>query len=182
MKNRNIEKFDKVYKQFLSEKDPLVHFKAMKILLSEPDLKEWFTEFIEEKDSVKNFFLMWKDAYKYENNQKEKEGLKRLGIQSKKLYIEKNYKKLAELFFDITLRHLVDFIHLEDREDFEKITDVELYEKGLIPDEIYFQFFLIETMIKRKDFDWNRGEVIINQSLACFIICFLDINAFFNGE
>lgn len=182
MKNRNIKKFDEAYKQFLSEKDSLMHLKAIKTLLSESDLKEWFIEFIEEKDSVKNFFLMWKYAYKYENNQKQKEGLKKLGIQSEKLYIEKNYKKLTELFFDIMLRHLVDFIHLEDREDFEEITDVEIYTKGLIPSEIYLQFFLIETMIKRKDFNWNRGEVITNQNLACFSVCFLDINAFFNGE
>ncbi len=182
MKDKKIEKFDEAYKQFLAGKDPLIHCQAIKTLLSESELGEWFTEFIKEKESVKNFFFMWEYASIKERDPEEKKGLKIIGIQSKKFYNQKDYRKLVELFFNITLRHLVDFIHLEEQKDFKKTTDYDLYEKGLIPSEIFLQFFLIETMTKGNDFNWSRGEEIAEQNLACFVVCFSDINAFFNEE
>ena len=179
-KKENIKKFDEEYEQFLIGKDPILHRQAIKTFLSEAELDEWFQEFIDEKDGTQNFFLMWEQAGVEEKDPKEKKGLERLGEQSKKLYNKKDYKKLAELFFNITLRHLADFIHLEDRENFKEITDHDLYTKELIPPAIYLQFFLIETLIKRDDFDWNRSEEITYQNLACLAICFMDINSFFN--
>lgn len=80
------------------------------------------------------------------------------------------------------MRNLVDFLRLREREDFEGITDNDLYEKGLIPREIFLQFFLIETLSKTKNFDWDRNEDVINQNLACLIICFSDIYDFFNNS
>lgn len=180
--NEKIKKFDFAYEQFLKGEDAVICYQSIKILLSEIQLDDWFEEMIEEKDSVKNFFLMWEHASLDKEDPNEKEGLSKLGIESKKFFNEKNYKKLAELYFDITLRHLANFIHLEDRKDYKKITDHDLYKKGLIPPEIYLQFFLIESMVKREDFDWDRTEEISYQNLACLAVCFLDINAFFNED
>jgi len=180
MRNNNkIKIFDEAYARFLSEDDPALHYKAMKILLSEVDLDKCFDE-MGKRDEVKKFFLMWQESSKYEKDPIEKENLKRMGIESKLLYNQGSYQKLADLFFNITLRHIANYIHLEERKDYNEITDHDLYTKNLIPEEIYLQFFLMETMIKRKDFDWDRGEKISNQNLACFVTCFIDINAYIN--
>jgi len=174
--------FDTAYNQFLTEKDAHLHYQAVKRLLLECELEDSFVDFLEKRDSVKDFFLMWEQAGREEKDPKEKEGLKMLGEESKKLYLEKNYKKLVDVFFNITLRHLSSFIHLDSRKDFEQITDHDLYIKDLIPGEIFLQFFLIETMIKRDDFKWDREDTINNQNLACLAACFVDINSFFNEE
>ncbi len=95
---------------------------------------------------------------------------------------KKKYKKLHELFFNIFLRSFVEFVDLKSRDDFEKMTDHDLYKERIIPSEIIFQFFLIEVPIKRKDFDWNRHEKIMKQNLACLIVCFSDMYSFFHKD
>lgn len=181
-KDKKIENFDINFKKYLSEKDPASHKKAIQELLEEVDLKDAFDELLSEKDGVASFFLMWEEAGKLEKNPAEKQGLRRLGRQSKKFYNRKKYKKIYELFFDLMFRNFAEFVDLKNRDDFEKITDHDLYEQGIIPPEIFRQYFLIESPIKMKDFDWKRGEEIMAQNLACLIVCFGDIYEFFHEE
>ena len=177
-----MQKFDEKYRQFLFEKDAEVHRKAVRSLLSSVGLAKMYDYTIKDKNAIPNFFLAWKIAAKEEEDPNERKGLESLGKLSEKYFNKKDYRALSKLFADVVLRHLAEFIHLEEREDFEEITDNDLYEKGLIPEEIYLQFFLIETLSKTKDFDWARNENVINQNLACLVVCFGDIYDFFNAS
>lgn len=178
--NGNIKKFDAAYRQFLNEESPKVHKKAVETLLAQVGLKKAYKDFLREPESVKSFFMSWERAGEEETNPEEAVGLKQIGRMSKKLYENKDYRGLAGMFFNITLNHFAEFAKLQERSDFETITDHDLYEKDLIPSEIFSQFFILETPYKRKDFRWNRGEEIANQNLACLAVCFGDIYEFFN--
>ena len=181
-KDEQIKDFDVAFCGYLSEKDPSLHKKAIQEILKEVDLKDAFDELLSEENGVGSFFLMWETAGKLEKNSVDKKGLQRLGKLSKKFYSKKEYKKLYELFFDVMFRSFAEFINLESRDDFKEITDQDLYEKNIIPSEIFFQYFLMESPIKMKDFDWDRSEEIMIQNIACLIICFKDIYEFFNEE
>lgn len=180
MKDTKNQKFDEAYEGFLKEKNSELHNKAIILLLSYSKLDKEYKKLIKNKNDIESFFLTWEYASETTEDPEDKKGLKQIGKMSKKLYYQKNYLKLSELFFNLILRHLVDFIKLKDRKDFNKITDHNLYKKELIPPEMFLQFFLVETLIKRKDFDWNRGEEIARQNLACLIVCFEDIYSFLN--
>lgn len=182
MKGAKMQRFDKEYDQFLFERDVELHRKAVRGLLSLVGLAKMYNYTIEDKNALPDFFLTWKIAAKEEEDQNERKGLESIGKLSEEYFKKKDYRALSKLFADIVLRHLVEFIHLKEREDFEEITDNDLYEKGLIPGEIYLQFFLIETMSKAKDFDWSRNEDVVNQNLACLIVCFSDIYDFLNNS
>jgi len=73
-------------------------------------------------------------------------------------------------------------LKLKELKNYDKLTDDDLYKKGLLPRGIFLQYFLIESMVKNKSFDWNRDQRIIEQNLICFDVCFSDIYAFFNGR
>lgn len=180
-KNDKIEDFDAAFTKFLKEKDPAVHNDAILTLLSDINLDEIYLSLLED-NGVQRFFLIWEHAGKEEPNPTERAGLKLLGEKSKKLYKNKKYQKLCDLFLGLLFRHLANYLKLEEREDFEKITDHDLYEMGLIPNEIYLQYFLIETLVKSREFDWNREERINEQNLACMIACFGDIYDFFQEQ
>ncbi|MFH0923611.1 MAG: hypothetical protein V1825_02655 [Candidatus Falkowbacteria bacterium] len=181
-KDNQIKNFDVAFDRYFSEKDPDLHKKAIQELLKNVDLKDAFDELLSKKNGVSSFFLMWEAAAKSEKNSVDKKGLQKLGKLSKEFYIKKEFQKLHELFFDIIFRSFAEFASLENRDDFEKITDQDLYEKNIIPSEIFFQYFLAESPIKNKDFNWDRNEEIIRQNLVCLIVCFSDIHEFFHEE
>ena len=180
MKNIKEQKFDEAYESFLKETNPELHNKAIILLLSYSKLDNEYKKFVKDKDEVESFFLMWEYASETAETPEDKNGLEQIGNMSKKLYHQRKYLKLLELFFNLIFRHFVDFVELKDRKDFNKITDHDLYKKNLIPSEIFLQFFIVETFIKREDFDWKRNEEIMKQNLACFIVCFEDIYSFLN--
>jgi len=181
-KDKEIKDFDAAFDRYLSEKDSALHKKAIQELLKQIDLKDAFDELLSKKNGISDFFIMWERAGKLEKNSVDKKGLKKLGKLSKKFYKKKEYKKLYELFFDMMFRNFADFLDLKARDDFKEITDQDLYEKNIIPSEIFFQYFFIESPVKMKDFDWDRGEEIMKQNLACLIVCFVDIYEFFNEK
>lgn len=181
MKTKN-KKPNSAFEQFLEEKDPVVHKKAIEKILADVDLNDDFLMLIERADTAKVFSNMWTQAWKDEKNPTEKKKLKILAESSKKFYKEKDYRKLCEVFYDIIFRYLADFIHLREREDFETITVPDLHSKNLIPPEIFLQYSLIEIIAKSPSFDWDRGDEISNQSLVFFITCFGDILEFFHEE
>lgn len=181
-KDKQTKNFDAAFQRYLLEQDPALHKKAIQELLKKIDLKDAFDELLNEKNSVERFFLMWEKAEKLEKNSADKKGLQRLGKLSKEFYAKKEYKKLYELFFDIILHSFTEFADLENRGDFKEITDQDLYEKNIIPSEIFLQYFLVESPVKIKDFDWNRSEEIMKQNFVCLIVCFGDIHKFFHEE
>ena len=181
-KDKRIKDFDAAFDGYFSEKDPILHKKAIQDLLKKVDMEDAFDELLSEKNGVGHFFLMWEMAGKSEKKSADKKGLQRLGELSKEFYSKKEYEKLYELFFNIMFHSLAEFVNLEARDDFEKVIDQDLYEKNIIPSEIFFQYFLMESPVKMKGFDWNRNEEIMRQNLACLIVCFGDIHEFFHEE
>jgi len=175
-----MEKFDRAYNQFLFEKDAGAHKKAAHDLLSTIGLAEKYYFFLDDRKKISNFFLCWRRGVENETDENEKRGLEQPGKLAQKHFTEKNYKELCKLFAGLALRHISEFLNLKNRADFEQITDFDLYEKNLLPNEILLQFFLLETLSKTEDFDWDRGEEIIEQNLACLIVCFSDIYEFLN--
>ncbi len=178
--DKKMQKFNKEYDQFLFEKDAEPHRKAVSGLLSRVGLSGEYNRILKDKNAVSRFFLAWGDAARKEKDPNEQKSLEKLGKLSEEYFNKKDYRSLSRLFANLAFQNLVDFTHLKEREDFEEITDHDLYEKGLIPKEIYLQFFLLETLSKMGKFDWNRNEYVINQNLACLIVCFGDIYDFFN--
>ena len=172
--------FDKSYNQFLSEEDPSAHKKAVHRILFEAGLEKEYYFVLKDKKAIADFFFSWLEAGKEETDENEKKGLQELGKFSKKYFEEKNYHELCRFYANVVLRHVVEYLHLENRPDFEKITDLDLYEKGLLPKEIFLQFFLIETLGK-PNFNWSRGKEVVEQNLACLVVCFADIYDFLNG-
>lgn len=143
-------------------------------------MEEEFARHLNTKGDVEGFFFLWEYAGKEEEDQKEIPGLRKLGALSKRLYEEQDFRGLSELFYGIVFQHALGLLHLEGRDDFEELTDRDLLTRGLLPPEIFFQFFLLGTLSRRTDFDWDRGEIIAHQNLACFIVCFGDIYEFFH--
>lgn len=180
-KSQDIKKFDEAYKKYFSETDSKLHKKALETLLEEIDLDDVFVYWLDEKGEIERFFLTWEKAGKLEKDPRDRKGMEKIGRLSKKYYYEKKYKELFELFFDIMFRNFVELAGIKERKDFEDITDVDLYEKNIIPSEIFLQYFLIESPIKKLGFDWNRNDEIMKQNLACLIVCFGDIYEFMNG-
>jgi len=179
-KDKNIENFDICFEGYLKETDPKLHKTSIISLLASVDLDLEFKERLKDEKEIERFFLTWKIAGELEKDPKERKGLQQLGKLSEEFYIKKQYKKLFELFFDMIFRNLIDFVGAENRDDFEDITDHDLYEKGIIPPEIFFQYFLIESAVKNPKFDWKRNDEIMKQNLACLITCFGDIYEFMN--
>jgi len=170
---------EKAFERYLKEKDPVLHKKAIRSLLEEVGLEEDLDIMDEEYNSVEEFFMNWKKAGKImPNDSLEKAGVMELGRKSKKFYNKRQYRKLHNLFFKVMFRHVMDFLDIENHKEFDTITDADLYEKGIIPSEIHFQYFLLEAPLQIKDFDWHRSDEIMMQHLACLIVCFDDIYEF----
>ena len=112
-KNKQLKNFDVAFEGYLSEKDPVLHKKAIQELLKEIDLKNAFDELLSKKNGVKSFFLMWEKAGKLEKNPVEKKGAQKLGKLSKKFYNKKEHKKLYELFFSVMFNSFAEFIDLK---------------------------------------------------------------------
>ncbi|MCD4704726.1 hypothetical protein K8R66_01485 [bacterium] len=179
-KDKQIEDFDIAFDGYFLEEDPFLHKKAIQHLLKEVDLEDVFDEVLDEEENISNFFLMWERAGKLEKDPIDKKALQRLGESSKKYYKKKEYQKFYKLFHDTIFYSLAKYLNLKSRDDFEGMTDHDLYEKEIIPSEIFHQYFLVEAPVKTKGFDWNRSEEIMKQNLACLITCFEDIYEFFN--
>jgi hypothetical protein len=167
-----VKKFDKSYDQFAREKDPALHRKALVSLLSNVELDEPFLELIDQKDEVDHFFTSFARAGEFATNPDEQKSLKQLGKLTKTYFAQKKYDKLSEIFCAIAFRNLVEALHLQERDDFEELTSRDLFLKKLLPPELMLPYFLLETFVQVPDFDWDRGEEIAHQNLACLVVCF----------
>lgn len=177
-----MQEFDTAYETFLAGTDPKEHRRAIKTMLSKIDLDGDFLSLVEEDDGVESFFLMWEQAAELEEDENERSSLREFGRKSKQLYHARRYADLCNLYAQIAFVHLCGFLQVHERADFEDLTDHDLFKKGLLPSEIFLQYFLLETLGKTKRFVWDRDEEIVRQNLACMIICYADINAFINED
>lgn len=182
-KNKKWE-FEESYNDFVSSKNIVSHRKAIKNLLGTIGLKNEFNRRLKYGvEGVKYTYCTFGEAAK-ENwvNEEEREPIRKIGALFKKFYKNRDYRNFVDTGNTMILRNLVDVLKLKERKDFDKLTDDSIFNKGLLPGEIYLQYFLIESMVKNKSFDWKRDQRIIEQNLICFDVCFSDIYAFFNGR
>lgn len=178
------EELEESYKNFISSNNSVSHRKAIEKMLGIVGLKSEFKRSLKfGTERIIDVYCNFGDAA-YEDwvKEEEKESIKNIGALFKRYYKEKDYRKFVETGYNLMFKNLADYLKLAERNDFQVLTDDDLYKENLLPKEIFLQYFLIETMIKNKSFDWHRGQEIINQNLVCFDVCFSDIYAFLNGE
>lgn len=178
------EELEESYKDFISSNNPISHRKAIEKMLGTVGLKSEFERSLKFgarriKDSYCNFSNAADEDWVKEE---EKESIKNIGALFKRYYKEKDYRKFVKTGYNLMFKNLADYLRLAERNDFQVLTDDDLYKENLLPKEIFLQYFLIETMVKNKSFNWNQNPKIIDQNLICFDVCFSDIYAFFNGE
>lgn len=178
------EEIEESYKDFVSSNNLVSHRKAIEKILGMTGLGSEF------KRSLKCGVGMIKDTYcNFDEaagekwvKEEERESIRKVGALFKKFYMNKDYRNFVETGYMMVLQNMADILKLKELKNYDKLTDDDLYKKGLLPREIFMQYFLIESMIKNKSFDWNRDQRIIEQNLICFDVCFRDIYAFFNGR
>ncbi|KKR04214.1 MAG: hypothetical protein UT32_C0033G0007 [Parcubacteria group bacterium GW2011_GWC2_39_14] len=182
LEKKNKQRFDKAYHTFILGSEAKEHKKAILYLLSFADLDQSFRGILKDKDIVNDFFLQWIKFSKNEKYYHDEPGLQELAIKSKEYFESKKYKKLVNLYFDMAFRHLCGHLEVDKRSDFKQLTDLDLCEKGIIPEEVLIQYFLLETYCKNTHFSWDRNDEICLQNLACLILCFGDIYDFMHEE
>jgi hypothetical protein len=180
MKKDN-SKLDNTFNDFFKGENPVKHYKAVNKLLGQVDLVDEYNDLLEQK-RVEEFFVENLGLVDDEMSKEEKMGIEELNKISKRLYKKGKYRELCCVYYDMCFRHIAEYLHLDEREDFEMITDYDLYKKNILPKEIFFQFFLLQCLVRNKNLNWDRDPEIINQNLACFIVCFNDIYEFLHDN
>lgn len=111
----------------------------------------------------------------------ERKSLEQVGTLTKEYFDQKAYSSFAKMVFALTLESFSEKYDLgldEDRLSEVRVEDI--YDN--IPSEIYLQTFMLESMSDDSSFNWNRDEVIIEQSLLALTVCFSDIYVFLSEE
>lgn len=173
------EKFDQNIIDFLKSKDEKVHNSAIGELLKKVNLKRDYNYALRHNKNLINFFVSMKEA-RSENwvGEDEKKNMITLGTMVEEMAKNHQYKKIADIALSLLFRNLVDFLKISERKDFDTLTDADLFEKKIIPSEIFLQYFLFECLSKNNQFDWSRNDIIINQTFTCAGVCFNDIQEY----
>jgi len=186
MSNQTIkeEELEESYKDFVSSNNSVSHRKAIEKILGMTGLRREFKRSLKYGiDKVNDTYCNFGEAAGEKRvKEEEREPIRKVGALFRKFYKNKDYRNFVDTGYMMILRNLVDTLKLKELKNYDKLTDDDLYKKGLLPREIFLQYFLIESMVKNKSFDWNRDQRIIEQNLICFDVCFSDIYAFFNGR
>lgn len=176
----NQDNFNFNFERFTSSIDPKEHKESTRRLLSQIKLEDEFNARLNEGSKlIKNFFQSFKNASLDTSIPEiERISMVKIGSQATRYIKNNQYHKLADLAFNLVFRNLTDFLQLSKRKDFNKLTFQNLYHKRLLPPEVFFQFFLLETLANEKIYNWNRNKIIVDQSLVCLEVCFSDIYRF----
>lgn len=170
---------DQDFEYFVTITNPVLHNNAILALLKQIGLdKQYKTLLKNDPNRLIDTFLQAKE-FSIETGipKKDREGFKNIS-KSAKIYLDKNrYDKFIDLLFTVMFNNLADFLKLKERPDFKKLTDTDLLTKYIIPDDIFFQFFLTDTMTKPL-YNWKRNKQIIDQSIVCFDVCFESIYSY----
>lgn len=180
--NRKIQEFDNAYKLFTSSENPLEHRRSVELLLAKIGLKSKFKRELQSgSELVIKLFKSFKKVTQEDCVSKaEYQSLKKVGQLFTGFNKEKKYDKFADLAFSLALQNIIDFLGLPKKGNFEEYTIHDLYDKKLLPNEIFLQFFILETLANNRAYKWNRNKIIIGQSLVCLEVCFEDIYDFLN--
>lgn len=180
--HKQVQEFDNAYELFTSSEDPLEHRRSVEILFAKIGLKSKFKQELQlGSKQVIDLFKSFKKATREDCiSDIEHQSLKKVGELFTRYDNEKKYDKFADLAFSLALQNIIDFLGLPKKGDFEEYTINDLYDKKLLPNEIFLQFFILETLANNRVYKWNRNKIIIGQSLVCLEVCFEDIYDFLN--
>lgn len=180
--NGKIQEFDNAYKLFTSSENPLDHRKSVEILLAKIGLKSNFKRELRlGSEQVIDLLKSFKKATRKDCiSETEYLSLKKVGKLFSEYTVENRYDKFSDLAFSLALQNITDLLGLQKKSNFEEYTITDLYEKKLLPNGIFLQFFILETLANNKVYKWNRNQTIIDQSLVCLAVCFEDIYDFLN--
>lgn len=159
--NKKVQEFDNAYKLFTSSEDPLEHLRSVEILLAQIGLKTKFKRELQlGSEQAIDLFKSFKKATR------------------KDCISDVEYQSL--LAFSLALQNIIDLLGPQKKSNFKEYTITDLYEKKLLPNGIFLQFFILETLSNNKVYRWNRNQTIIDQSLICLAVCFEDIYDYLN--
>ena len=180
--DRKVQEFDNAYKLFTSSENPLEHHRSLEILLAKIGLKSKFKQELKlGSEVVIDLFKSFNKATREDCiSETEYLSLKKVGKLFSEYMVENRYDKFSDLAFSLVLQNIIDLIELQEKGDFKEYTITDLYEKKLLPNEIFLQFFIMETLANNKVYKWKRNQTIIDQSLVCLAVCFEDIYDFLN--
>lgn len=99
--------------------------------------------------------------------------MRKIGEKAKKFMETKEFRKIAELGFDLATDNILSFLKLQGKE--LGSVKMEDFYKEYLPGEIFTQYALLEMMAKHSNFDWNRNDKITRQTLVLAGMCFWDI-------
>lgn len=105
----------------------------------------------------------------------DRKAMAKMGELAIEAHENKDYRKVVSLAEGLVFQHLAEYLQLTKRSDYALLTDHDLFKKEIIPHEIFFQYFFLESLAKDKKFNWAREEKIINQAFIFAGICFADI-------
>ncbi|MBI3103731.1 hypothetical protein HYZ05_02215 [Candidatus Daviesbacteria bacterium] len=180
--NKKVQEFDNAYKLFTSSNDPLEHRMSVEILLAKIGLKSKFKRELQlGSEQVIDLFKSFKRATRKDCiSNVEYQSLKKVGKLFTEYTAKNRYDKFSDLAFSLALQNIIDLLGLRKKSNFKEYTITDLYEKKLLPNGIFLQFFILETLSNNKVYRWNRNQTIIDQSLICLAVCFEDIYDYLN--
>jgi hypothetical protein len=164
------------------EKDPVLHKEAIQTLLRPRSLEDDFLNLAQDKEELEKFFHLCEFAGRASDDSEEGADLREFGKKVGNAYKKKNYDELCRLLLAMALAQLSDFIDLDENKYPEIFGPTVFFEKGLVPEPIIPEFFLLTTIAGLEGFDWKRGEKIATQNLVCFVVCFAEILQYFHDE
>ncbi len=180
--NKKIQEFDNAYKLFISSNKMVEHRRSIETILAQIGLKSKFKRELQlGSEQVIGLFKSFKKATREDCiSDAEYQSLKKVGKLFTEYTAKNRYDKFSDLAFSLALQNIIDLLGLQKKSNFKDYTITDLYEKKLLPNGIFLQFFILETLANNKVYKWNRNQTIIDQSLVCLAVCFENIYDFLN--
>ena len=180
--NKKVQELDSAYNLFTISEDELKHRQSIESILAKIGLKSKFKRELQlGSDQVIDLFKSFKRATREDcTSEAEYQSLKKVGKLFTEYAVKNRYDKFSDLAFSLALQNIIDLLGLQKKSNFKEYTITDLYEKKLLPNGIFLQFFILETLANNKVYRWNRNQTITDQSLVCLAVCFEDIYDFLN--
>jgi hypothetical protein len=162
---------------FTSTNDPLEQENAIVSMLDPLDLDIEYKKLASEGGMrrVLEIFTSFTDTADDELiNEYDKKSLEQVGQLSTEYLAKGAYAAFAQMVFSLTAESLTEY--------YPDLTPGSTHFYRYIPDEIYLQTFLLDTMANVSSFDWERDIKIVEQSLMVMTVCFSDIYSFLTEE
>lgn len=170
-----INNWEKNVQLFYKSKDEKEQKEAIGEILKQIGSKRRFNQALKlEKTELSNMLITFENiSRKSCQSKKECDSLRKIGKEAKKFTKTKKFNKVVELGFNLATDNIVSFLKLQGGE-LDNI-NLEVFYREYLPREIFTQYALLEMMAKNPNFDWNRKNEIIRQTLVLAGMCFWDI-------